>query len=133
MSEEHITTAIKEAARNNHCVYREYLCTAVTEPLPHYVVAVDFSTPPQNLDKFATDMEQSIYQSNISYTEVRKMDVLQPLRVINVPAGEFERYIVAKNKAGEWNPGQKKLPRLTDNQDFINFFQVINEGTSRLI
>ncbi len=133
MSEEHITIAIEEAARNNHCVYSEYLCTAVTEPLPHYTVAVDFSTPPQNLDKFAADMEQSIFQSNLSYAEVRKMDVLQPLRVINVSAGEFERYIVTKNKAGEWNPGQMKLPRLTDRQDFINFFQITNEGISKFI
>ncbi len=133
MSEEHITTAIQDVAINNHCVYREYLCTAVTEPLPHYIVAVDFYTPPQNLDKFATDLEQSICQSNVMYTEVRKMDILQPLSVINVAPGEFERYIVTKSKVGEWNLGQKKLPRLTDRQDFINFFQVINQGTSRFI
>ena len=61
------------------------------------------------------------------------MDILQPLSVINVAPGEFERYIVTKSKVGEWNLGQKKLPRLTDRQDFINFFQVINQGTSRFI
>ena len=133
MSEEHITVAITEAAKNNCCVYREYLCTAVTDPVPYYVVAIDFSIPPQNLDKFSTDMEQFICQSNTMYTEVRRMNVLQPLRVINVLAGEFERYIVKKTKAGEWNPGQMKLPHLTDNQDFLNFFQVSSEGISRFL
>lgn len=133
MSEKHITVAIREATINNDCVYREYLCTAVTDPFPYYVVTVDFSIPPENLEKFATDMEEVICQSNTSYTEVRKMNVLQPLRVINVPPGEFERYILTKTKAGEWNPGQMKLPRLTDRQDFINFFQVSGEGISRFI
>ncbi|MBW4568558.1 MAG: GH3 auxin-responsive promoter family protein [Tolypothrix carrinoi HA7290-LM1] len=133
MSEEHITVAMKEAAKKNDCVYCEYLCAAITEPFPHYVVAVDFSTLPDNLEKFATDTEQSICQSNFLYEEVRRTNVLQPLRVINVPAGEFERYMVTKTKAGEWNPGQMKLPRLTDRQDFISFFQVSSEGISRFL
>lgn len=133
MSEEHITTAIKEAEINNPCVYREYLCTAITEPFPHYTVAFDFSIPPQNLDKYASEIEQFICQSNVMYAEVRKMNVLQPLRVIHIPPGEFERYIAVKNKVGEWNAGQMKLPHLTVHQDFIKFFQVINEGISRFI
>jgi hypothetical protein len=117
-------------------VHREYLCTAVTEPRPHYVVAIDFSTPPQNLDQFATDIEQSIFELNVSYTDVRKANVLQPLRVISLPDGEFDRYILAKTKAGEWNPGQKKLPSLTESQDFLNFFgssvRFMAQGKSRV-
>lgn len=122
MSETHIKVALSEAIRKNPCVHREYLCTAVIEPRPHYVVAIDFSTPPQNLDQFATDIEQSILELNVSYTDVRKANILQPLRVISLPDGEFDRYILAKTKAGEWNPGQKKLPSLTESQDFLNFF-----------
>ena len=114
-------------------MYREYLSTAVTEPLPHYVVAIEFSTPPQDLAQFATTLEQFIFQSNLGYAEVRKMNVLKPLRVINLPAGEFDRYILTKTQAGKWNPGQKKLPHLTDRQDFLHFCQSKDEGISRLL
>jgi GH3 auxin-responsive promoter len=133
MSEKQIAMAISEASSKNQSVYREYLCVAVTQPLPQYIVAIDFSSHPENLEQFATDMEQSICQLNVSYAEGRKMNVLQPLRVINLPTGEFERYIAVKTKAGGWNPGQKKLPNLTDSQDFINFFQRDGEGISRLL
>ncbi len=136
MSETHIKVAVSEATRKNQCVHREYLCTALTEPRPHYVVAIDFSTPPQDLDQFATDIEQSIFELNVSYADVRKANVLQPLRVISLPAGEFDRYILAKTKVGEWNPGQKKLPCLTESQDFLNFFgssaDFMHQGKSRV-
>lgn len=136
MSEIHIKVALGEATRKNQCVHREYLCTAVTEPRPHYVVAINFSTPPQDLDQFATDVEQSIFESNVMYAEVRNMNVLQPLRVISLRDGEFDRYILAKTKAGEWNPGQKKLPNLTESQDFLNFFgfsiRFMPQGKSRV-
>ena len=136
MSETHIKVALGEATRKNQCVHREYLCTAVTEPHPHYVVAIDFSTPPQGLDQFATDIEQSIFELNVSYAEVRNMNVLQPLRVISLPDGEFDRYILAQTKAGEWNPGQKKLPSITENQDFLNFLgstvPFMAQGKSRI-
>lgn len=61
MSENHITVAMNEALSKNRCVHREYICIAVTEPYPHYVIAIDFSTPPQDLDRLATDIEQSIF------------------------------------------------------------------------
>jgi hypothetical protein len=108
----------------------------VTEPRPHYVVAIDFSTSPQDLDQFATDIEQSIFELNASYLRGRKANVLQPLRVISLPAGEFDRYILAKTKVGEWNPGQKKLPCLTDSQDFLDFLSstayFMPQGKSRV-
>ena len=92
--------------------------------------------PPQNLDQFATDIEQSILELNVSYTDVRQANVLQPLRVISLPDGEFDRYILAKTKAGEWNPGQKKLPILTESQDFLNFLgssiRFMPQGKSRV-
>ncbi len=133
MNENHVSVAVSEASNKHQCVYREYLCTAVTEPPPHYVVAIEFSTPPQDLAQFATALEQSIFQSNVMYAEVRKMKALGPLRVINLPAGEFDRYILTKTQAGEWNPGQKKLPRLTDRQDFLNFCQSKGEEMSMLL
>ena len=102
MNENHVTTAMSESSRKHQCTIREYLCTAVSEPHPHYVVAIEFSTPPPNLAQLATDMEQSIFQSNVMYAEVRKMNVLKPLRVINLPAGEFDRYILTKTQAGEY-------------------------------
>lgn len=60
------------------------------------------------------------------------MNILQPLQIIHLPAGEFDRYILTKTKAGEWNPGQMKLPHLTDRQDFIRFFQSKGKGVSKL-
>jgi hypothetical protein len=123
MSEEHVSLAMAESAKDNHCVYREYLCTAVTEPWPHYIIAVEFFVPPQDLQKFAADVERYVCRSNVMYQEVRRMNVLQPLRVVSLPAGEFDRYIAARTQAGKWNPGQMKLPRLTDREDFISFFQ----------
>jgi hypothetical protein len=60
------------------------------------------------------------------------MNLLQPLRIIHLPTGEFDRYISAKTKAGAWNPGQMKIPHLTDCQDFLHFFQSKGEGVSKL-
>ena len=81
-------------------------------------------------------IEQSIFELNVSYTDVRKANVLQPLRVISLPDGEFDRYILARTKVGEWNPGQKKLPSLTESQDFLNFFgstvHFMPQGKSRI-
>ncbi|AFY78343.1 MAG: GH3 auxin-responsive promoter family protein [Hydrococcus sp. C42_A2020_068] len=56
----------------------------------------------------------------------------KPLQIIHLPAEEFDRYILTKTKAGEWNSGQMKLPHLTDRQDFIRFFQSKGKGVSKL-
>lgn len=133
MSESQITQAVNLGLNKHSSIYREYMCIAVTEPYPHYVIAIDFVTPPQNLNLFATDIEKSIVETNISYEEVRKMKVIKPLRVLYLEAGEFERYILEETKSGHWKPGQKKLPKITDSQDFLPFFRVKVEGVSKLI
>lgn len=130
ISEEHIANAMMEATRENSCVYREYLCTAMMGPAPHYTVAVEFSTPPENLQQFASDVERWICRSNVMYAEVRRMKILQPLRVIRLPTGEFDRYITTQSATGEWNPGQMKLPRLTDRPEFLASFRQSGEGIS---
>lgn len=123
MNANHIAEAIRKASAKNQCVYREYLCTGLTEPRPHYVVAVEFSTPPENLARFVMDLEKSLYQLNVIYAAARIDNALKPLRMINLPAGEFDRYIATQTKAGQWNAGQSKLPYLTDRQDFLDFIQ----------
>ncbi len=133
MSESQITKAVNCGLSQHSSVSREYICIAVTEPYPHYVIAIDFVIPPQNLNQFATDIEQSILNANISYEEVRKMKVIKPLRVLYLQPGEFDRYILEKTKLSQWNPGQKKLPQITDSQDFLPFFRVKAEGVSNLI
>lgn len=132
MSENHITVAINEAFEKNQCVYREYMCIAIAEPHPHYAIAIDFFIPPKSIEQLATDLEESIGRSNLVYKELRKIGILKPLQVINLPAGEFDRYILAKTKAGQWNPGQMKLLRLTDSQDFIHFLRSRDKNIARL-
>ncbi|MDJ0730780.1 MAG: GH3 auxin-responsive promoter family protein [Crocosphaera sp.] len=133
MSESQITKAVNLGLSQHSAIYREYMCIAITEPYPHYVIAIDFVIPPQNLNQFATDIEQSILNANISYEEVRNMKILKPLRILYLQPGEFDRYILEKTKLSQWNPGQKKLPKITDSQDFLPFFRVKAEGVSNLI
>ncbi|OKH20477.1 hypothetical protein NIES593_18325 [Hydrococcus rivularis NIES-593] len=54
------------------------------------------------------------------YASIKSIEQFQ--EIIHLPAGEFDRYILTKTKAGEWTLGQMKLPHLTDRQDFIRFF-----------
>lgn len=131
MSEHHIAKAMKEAFNKNQCVYREYMCIAIAEPYPHYAIAIDFFTPPANIEQLTIDLEQFISQFNIVYAELRKIGILKPLQVIALPPGEFDRYILAKTEAGQWNPGQMKLLRLTDSQDFIHFLRSRGQEVAR--
>ena len=53
---------------------------------------------------------------NIYYKDLVEGKVLQPLKVVNVPMGTFKNYMKSLGKLG----GQNKVPRLSNNREFVH-------------
>ena len=54
-------------------------------------------------------------KQNIYYKDLVDGKVLEPLKVIAVPAGSFKKYMKSLGKLG----GQNKVPRLSNNREFV--------------
>ena len=65
--------------------------------------------------KFAEIVDSEMKNQNIYYKDLVDGKVLQPLKVVNVPTGSFKKYMKSLGKLG----GQNKVPRLSNNRDFV--------------
>ena len=76
---------------------------------------IEFSKEPNNLEKFSKMLDENLQIQNIYYKDLIDGKVLEPLRVIPVPPGSFKNYMKSRGKLG----GQNKVPRLSNNREFV--------------
>lgn len=76
---------------------------------------VEFQNAPEDLEKFASILDDKLREINSDYDAKRTKDIalLGPKLVI-VPSGTFNLWLKSKGKLG----GQHKVPRLSNNREF---------------
>ena len=80
--------------------------------------------PPDGTDHFATVLDKCLQEENSDYEAKRAHNIfLDPPSVTVAPKGLFEKWLGATGKLG----GQRKVPRLSNDRNFINsMLEMIN-------
>ena len=76
---------------------------------------IEFDKWTNPTDKFAEIVDSEMKNQNIYNNDLVDVNLLQPLKVVNVPTGSFKKYMKSLGKLG----GQNKVPRLSNNRDFV--------------
>ena len=84
---------------------------------------IEFSHPPQDLQQFATILDQHLQTVNSDYEAKRYKDItLQPLEVVVARHGLFNDWLKQHGKLG----GQHKVPRLSNSREHIEQLLKLN-------
>ena len=114
-----VEQSIKFAIAETKLLVKEFTVAPridVSKPdLPHHEWWVEFDKGTNPSDKFAEIVDSEMKNQNIYYKDLVDGKVLQPLKVVNVPTGSFKKYMKSLGKLG----GQNKVPRLSNNRDFV--------------
>ena len=71
---------------------------------------IEFSTPPADMSEFASMLDENLRKQNSDYDAKRSGSIfLDPIEVIAVAPGTFNRWLASTGKLG----GQRKVPRLS--------------------
>ena len=89
---------------------------------------IEFNTVPDDLDKFTTILDQELQNLNSDYEAKRhKNATLEKPHVLAVADGTFLQWMRERGKVG----GQNKVPRLSNDREFIESLMRINENIER--
>ena len=87
---------------------------------------VEFATSPKSLDEFASILDKTLQTLNSDYEAKRHKDItLQPLEIVVAKNGLFDDWLKSKGKLG----GQHKIPRLSNNREYIDELLQMNGAT----
>ena len=85
---------------------------APSEGLPYHEWFIEFEKSPSDLEAFAAQIDSALQLQNSYYLDLIQGKVLQPLKIIQVQKGGFQRYMKTIGKLG----GQNKTPRLSNDR-----------------
>ena len=84
---------------------------------------IEFAKMPDDLDKFAKILDDTLKEVNSDYEAKRQNDLaLQPLEIIVVRRNLFHDWLDNKGKLG----GQHKIPRLSNTREYIEEMLKLN-------
>ena len=84
-----------------------------TEGFPHHEWLIEFANLPQNLEKFASDLDKRLTELNVYYKDLISGSILQPLKISVLQPNTFIQYMKNEGKLG----GQNKVPRLSNDRN----------------
>ena len=85
---------------------------------------IEFATEPDSLEKFAHELDTALQSINSDYEAKRHKNItLQPLEIIVARPNLFHDWLKGKGKLG----GQHKVPRLSNNRDYIEEMLSLNK------
>ena len=115
-----VEQSIKHAIAKTKLVVKEFTVAPMIDvpkpELPHHEWWVEFDQSAMLTDEFSQIVDSEMKSQNIYYKDLVDGKVLQPLKVISVPTGSFKNYMKSLGRLG----GQNKVPRLSNNRDFVN-------------
>ncbi|MEL6942628.1 MAG: GH3 auxin-responsive promoter family protein, partial [Bacteroidota bacterium] len=77
---------------------------------------VEFEQIPDQLDRFAQQLDQHMTEQNIYYKDLIDGNILQPLKIRPLPPNSFRNYMKRQGKLG----GQNKVPRLSNDRKIVD-------------
>ena len=110
-----VEQALKESVSGNRIVVNEFTVAPQTNPekgLPYHEWFVEFENEPENLENFATNINNSMQNQNSYYFDLINGKILRPLIVTRVKKGGFKEYMKSIGKLG----GQNKVARLSNDR-----------------
>jgi hypothetical protein len=82
------------------------------DELPFHEWFVEFEQTPDNLSRFAADLDEMVRTKNIYYDDLIRGNILQPLKIRPLQKNAFIDYMKSVGKLG----GQNKTPRLSNDR-----------------
>lgn len=112
-----VEQALEKAIRaeRKEVTIREFTVAPQIKPrtgLPFHEWFIEFEQTPENLERFAQQIDREMQQKNIYYDDLIKGNILRPLVIRKVGKGGFQNYMKSIGKLG----GQNKIPRVADNR-----------------
>jgi len=119
--------ALTEACRQTGAILTEYTAAPIfldiVKTKGGHQWLIEFSTLPDNMEKFRTVLDQTLRSLNSDYEVKRTGDLMLVAPEITIaPEGTFMKWLAKKNKLG----GQHKVPRLQNNRELIEDVQTLN-------
>ena len=119
--------ALAIACRETGAVIADYTAGptfAQGEEKAHHTWVVDFEKEPEDVEAFATLLDDTLQTLNSDYEAKRYKGIfLERLHMIVAPRGLFNEWLKAKGKLG----GQHKIPRLSNSPAYIEELQEMIE------
>ncbi len=85
---------------------------------------IEWGKKPGDVALFATLLDEALQQANSDYQAKRYKGIfLDQLEIINAKAGLFDQWLASTGKLG----GQRKVPRLSNNRNFIDPMIALNQ------
>ena len=112
--------ALAETCKRLNCRVSDYTAAPVyTTDASHgrHQWLVEFEQAPDSLPDFAAELDKSLCAENSDYAAKRAGSIfLDPVEVIEVPQGTFDRWLESTGKLG----GQRKVPRLSPDRRIVD-------------
>lgn len=86
------------------------------DELPYHEWFIEFEKEPEDLNKFAQIIDNSLQQQNSYYFDLIEGHILQRLKITKVGRNAFQDYMKSIGKLG----GQNKLPRLANDRSIAD-------------
>lgn len=87
--------------------------------LPYHEWFVEFETSPDDLSKFAAQIENEMLRQNTYYEDLISGKILQALKITPLRKDAFRAYMKSQGKLG----GQNKVPRLSNDRKIAEFLE----------
>ncbi|MEO9965517.1 MAG: GH3 auxin-responsive promoter family protein [Reichenbachiella sp.] len=114
--EKAINHAVKE---QDHTEITEFTVAPQVNPdsgLPRHQWFVEFGRPPENMEQFASTIDQKLRQLNSYYDDLISGNILEQLEIVILKKNSFIDYMKSQGKLG----GQNKVPRLSNDRKIAN-------------
>lgn len=119
-----VEQAMQEALAETKARISEFTVAPQINPLenelPYHEWFVDFEEEPDDLNKFAEIIDQSLQKQNSYYFDLIEGNILQRLKITRVQQNAFQDYMKSVGKLG----GQNKLPRLSNDRKIADALRV---------
>lgn len=110
-----VERALKRATESHSCEIVEFTVAPCLQPvngLPHHQWFIEFATEPADLQGFTSLLDKEMRKQNPYYRDLVDGKVLQPLQVVRLKVGSFNRLMESIGRLG----GQNKVPRLSNDR-----------------
>lgn len=97
--------------------------TPETGELPYHEWFIEFEKEPEDMETFASSLDQALQEQNSYYFDLIKGKILQRLKIHVVPQNGFQHYMKSIGKLG----GQNKLPRLANDRSIATQLEKLSK------
>ena len=116
-----VESALQEAMQNTPVRVNEFTVAPQISPtkgLPYHEWFIEFEKEPENLEKFALEIDIAMRKQNTYYDDLIVGHVLQSLVITKVTKNGFRDYMKSIGKLG----GQNKIARLSNDRKIVSYF-----------